>query len=294
MNKIGDESAEMPTSRNVNLQAIAYRSLANGFRLTKPEVILSEAGHVGCIDDNLLPTVSRDQFEADLRKGDGNELEAKFLAVHSSSALGVNCFAPFKIADRARELTLAGVTGFETIKFEKKCPTGLRRGKPPNLDLVCEGRTSIVAVESKCTEYLATKASRPFSTAYSTEILDDRRCGPWFALMKKISSGEVKFLHLDAPQLIKHAFGLAHCFRGMPTILLYVFWEPTDEIQFPIFAKHRDEIRRFQERVSGGFPQFVSVSYIELWNSWASRSEVPGWLIEHIANLRKRYLVTLA
>jgi len=80
----------------------------------------------------------------------------------------------------------------------------------------------------------------------------------------------------------------------MPTILLYVFWEPTDAIEFPIFAKHREEIRRFREMVGGGFPQFVSVSYIELWNSWASRSEVPGWLIEHITNLRKRYLVPLA
>jgi hypothetical protein len=276
------------------LQAIAYQSLANGFRLAKPGVILSDAGYVGCIDDNLLPTVSRAQFEDDLRKGDGNELESKFLAVHSSSALGVNCFAPFKVEKRARELSLAGITEFEAITFEKKCPTGLRRGKPPNLDLVCESRITVVAVESKCTEYLATRASRPFSTAYSTEILDDRRSGPWFALMKTISKGEVKFLHLDVPQLIKHAFGLAHCFRGMPTILPYVFWEPTNASEFPIFAKHREETRRLQETVNGGFPQFSSVSYFELWNSWASRSEVPAWLIEHITNLRKRYEVPLA
>ncbi|MBU0966250.1 MAG: hypothetical protein KKA54_07705 [Proteobacteria bacterium] len=42
--------------------------------------------------DNLIDGVSLAQFEADLQSGDGAELHGKFRAVHSSSALAVNCF----------------------------------------------------------------------------------------------------------------------------------------------------------------------------------------------------------
>jgi hypothetical protein len=284
----------MTTSLSTGSQAIACRALAEGFRLTKPNTTLSEDGYVNSIDDNLLPGVSRAQFENDLRKGDGNELNAKFLAAHSSSALAVNCFAPFKIEERARELVLAGIAGFKALTFEKKCPTGLRGGTSPNLDLVCEGRVGVVGVESKCTEYLARKVSAPFSPAYSAQIRDERRGGAWFAAMEAIIHGDAKFLHLDVSQLIKHAFGLARCFKGMTTILLYVFWEPANASEFTIFAQHRGEVLRFQEMVSDGFPQFISISYPELWASWVSRPEVAGWLNEHTANLRKRYLVSLA
>ena len=285
----------MPISRKAGLQAIACQALAKSFSLAEPTVTISDAGYVDCIDDNLLPGVSRAQFETDLRKGDGNELESKFLATYSSSALAVNCFAPFKIEKRARELALAEISVFDTVTFEKKCPTGLRGGTPPNLDLVCVGQTGVVGVESKCTEYLRAKVSRhPFSPAYSAQIHDERRAGPWFASMKAMVAGHAEFLHLDAPQLIKHAFGLARCFKGTPTTLAYLFWEPANAVEFPVFAKHRDEIRRFQKMVNGGFPRFISVSYPELWVSWASRVGVPSWLVEHIANLRERYFVSLA
>lgn len=285
---------DMRTSPSTGSQAIAYRALAGGFRLTRPNTTISEDGYVKSIDDNLLPGVSRAQFEADLKKGDGNELEAKFLAAHSSSALVVNCFAPFKTEKRVRELALAGITEFEQLTFEKKCPTGLRGGTSPNLDLVCEGQTGVVGVESKCTEYLSKKESHAFSPAYSAQIRDERRDGAWFGAMEAISDGDAKFLHLDVSQLIKHAFGLARCFKGMTTILLYVFWEPANATEFPIFAEHRDEVRRFQEMVSDGFPHFISLSYPELWASWFLRPEVAGWLNEHTANLKKRYLVSLA
>ncbi|MGA7872469.1 MAG: hypothetical protein WCA22_16405 [Candidatus Binatus sp.] len=284
----------MPISLKTGLQAIACRALAKGFSLAKPTAKISDIGYVGCIEDNLLPGVSRAQFETELRKGDGNELESKFLAAHSSSALVVNCFAPFKIGKRARELALAGTVGFNAVTFERKCPPGLRGGTAPNLDLVSEGQTTVVAMESKCTEYFGVKVSRRFSPAYSAQIHDERRDGPWFASMESIISGNSEFLHLDVPQLIKHAFGLARCFKGIPTILLYVFWEPANAFEFPIFEQHRDEIRRFQKMVNGSFPQFISMSYPELWDSWASQVEVPSWLIEHIASLRERYFVSLA
>jgi hypothetical protein len=55
-------------------------------------------------------------FESELNAGSGDELRNKFRAVHSSAALVVNTFAPFK-KDPAT-LTLCGVQGFRSITFE--------------------------------------------------------------------------------------------------------------------------------------------------------------------------------
>ena len=56
----------------------------------------TDAGYVDWPQANLVPGVRLEQFESDLRRGDGGELRMKFCAVHSSAALAVNCFAPFK------------------------------------------------------------------------------------------------------------------------------------------------------------------------------------------------------
>lgn len=58
--------------------------------------MLDEKGYVSEVGQNLIEGVHLVDFEADLRQGDGNELEEKFRAAHSSSALAVNTFAPFK------------------------------------------------------------------------------------------------------------------------------------------------------------------------------------------------------
>lgn len=54
-------------------------------------------GYVRSPVDNLVPGVRLEQFEDDLRKGAGDELRMKFCALHSSAALAVNTFAPFKV-----------------------------------------------------------------------------------------------------------------------------------------------------------------------------------------------------
>ena len=51
-------------------------------------------GYVDWPEANLVSGVHLEQFERDLRQGDGSELRMKFCAVHSSAALAVNCFAP--------------------------------------------------------------------------------------------------------------------------------------------------------------------------------------------------------
>ena len=147
-----------------------------------------------------------------------------------------------------------------------------------------------MAIESKCTEYIRDKNTPNFSPAYFEQIQDERRTDKWFPAMEQIASGHLAFARLDAAQLIKHAFGLARCFKENPCTLLYLFWEPSNAARFPIFPEHREEIARFAELVKGGFPRFSAMSYPELWSWWFSQSETRGsWLIEHISNLQDRY-----
>jgi len=99
------------------------------------------------------------------------------------------------------------------------------------------------------------------------------------------------YVWLDAAQLIKHAFGLAHTFRDRPTTLLYLFWEPLHPDACPEFSAHRAEIAAFAERVKGAGPRFVAMSYPELWEGWAQTG--PDWLTTHLADLWARYLVAV-
>src|SRR5258706_13515209 len=71
-----------------------------------------------------------------------------------------------------------------------------------------EGPSGLVAIESKCTEYLTPNPAQ-FSERYETAITDERASGPWYAEMLRLKGG-AGYQFLDDAQLIKHAFGLAH------------------------------------------------------------------------------------
>ncbi len=270
--------------------ACATKALEDRLKLLRPFANISK-GYVSLPEENLLPGVRLDQFSADLRNGGGNEMDQKFRAAYSSPALVVNCFARFK--DEPKHLSLGDISGFGSPVFEQKCAMGLR-GEPPNLDLVCEGDNAIVAIESKCTEYIREKKNASFSSAYSEQIQDERHGGKWFAAMEQVTSGAMNFDRLDVAQLVKHAFGLARCFKGRSCTLLYLFWEPSNAARFSIFPHHREEVAKFAQLVEGGFPRFVALSYPELWSSWASLPNTrTSWLFDHVQNLQDRYSLAL-
>lgn len=252
-------------------------------------MVLDDKGYAADFRDTLLPMVSPEDFEADLSAGNGNELQTKFRAVHSSSALAVNAFAPFR--RRIGELALLDHGGFKTLAFEQKCPTGLRRGTPPNLDVLLSGESGVVGIESKLTEYLTSHRAR-FSPAYAEQIQGRRREQGYFREMLRLIEEPVSYVWLDAAQLIKHAFGLARTVSERPATLLYLFWEPANPSASPVFADHRREIAAFAERVAGATPVFRAMSYPELWSSWKDAGQ-QDWLARHIEDLRARYEVTL-
>ena|SRR5205823_7171811 len=108
--------------------------------------------------------------------------------------------------------------------------------------------------------------------------------------MQQLIRDRQTFWWLDAAQLVKHAFGLAYTFPDRPTTLLYLFWEPLNPEAFPVFAEHRAEVARFAALMRGACPQFVSISYPELWTLWEMQPQC-DWLPAHISRLRGRYAV---
>jgi len=267
----------------------ALVGLRSALARQRPDILIDDKGYTPDFRDTLLPLVATDDFEADLQAGDGNELQTKFRAAHSSSGLAVNCFAPFR--NKIADLTLPVHGPFEALRFERKCPTGLRGGRAPNLDVLLSGADTVVGIESKLTEYLA-RHRAAFSSAYADQIRDDRREQGYFHEMLRLVDAPDSYVWLDAAQLIKHAFGLARCFRGRPVTLLYLYWEPANPDSGPELAAHRREIASFAERVAGSTPEFRAMSYPELWRTWEDAGPA-AWLARHIDALRDRYEVTI-
>ncbi len=161
----------------------------------------------------------------------------KFAAIHSSAALAVNCFGPFK--KNPNSLTLLGKRGAKAVMFEEKFPIFDKKVGAPNIDVWIDFGDEAVAVESKFLEILVPK--KPvFSRAY--EKLAPPTCDPnWWSAYERAMTGEKQFL--NQAQLIKHYFGLnkrAGKNPGGPRVtLLYIFWEPQDWKDWPEYNLHR-------------------------------------------------------
>lgn len=242
-------------------------------------------GYVAWPQDNLIPGVELGQFEQDLRSGAGQELRMKFCAVHSSAALVVNTFAPFK--NRPGDLVLLGQSGFGPPTFEKTLETGLG-GTLPTLDVFLQKGTEVIAIESKFLEYFAPKQGE-FSTSYTRDALAwAEDC--WWRVREDAPKGSKQ--NLDVAQLLKHYFGLIrllHKGEATSATLLYLFWEPVNAADLAICRQHRTEIKGLTGQVAGSVVVFKCMSYHELWEEW---SRVPA-LVQHVQNLKTRYEVRL-
>lgn len=209
----------------------------------------------------------------------------KFTAVHSSAALAVNCFGPFK--SHPERLLLFGKRDWESVEFERKLPIFGDVGAP-NIDVWIVRGQEVVAVESKLLEYLTPKKPE-FSDAYKSLAPE---CDPiWWSVYDQAKRGKEQ--HLDRAQLVKHYFGL-NKFRkknpdGPRPKLLYIFWEPLDWKNVPECSHHHEEIKAFADSLSNSQIQFRSMSYNDLWEEWSAVPE----LMEHAQHLKKRYQVRL-
>jgi hypothetical protein len=113
------------------------------------------------------------------------------------------------------------------------------------------------------------------------------------ALFTRLRDGlratQVHFSHLDAAQLVRHAFGLVTEGRrtGKLPVLLYLYAEPTMRdpkgIAPELLLRHRAEIAAFSSVVSGAAVRFAACSYREWLAGWT------GDALQHAEALVARF-----
>jgi hypothetical protein len=246
---------------------------------------LDAKGYTRSPQENLLSGIDLAKVEDDLRRGDGDELRMKFCAIHSSAALAVNCFAPFK--DRPGDLLLLGRQSARELQFEKKLRI-FRGGKASNIDVWIRLDEGSVAVESKLLEYLKPKRAK-FSVAYE-RLAPPNSESCWWDFYRQAKQGAMQ--HLDRAQLIKHYFGLNKLSAKSPHLklaLLYIFWEPLNWQEVGECVRHREEVKVFSEAVSDSQIPFWWTTYNDVWEEWGASPA----LSHHAHNLKARYQVYL-
>jgi len=224
----------------------------------------------------FLPGVPVDRVIARLAKAGGKEIESgKFSSAESSAALAVNCFGWFiECPERLPSfpgLTHSGTPEMVDVEFCARFPW--RGGRHPWLDAVVQTPTTLIGIESKRLEPFRDTKKVKLSGAYDRPVWGNnmRR---FEAMRDRLRSGAEQFVHLDAAQLVKHAFGLVTegGRRGRAPVLLYLFAEPAKRGDRPIAPEklqlHRDEIARFGAAVAGDDVRFLGCSYREWLIEW--------------------------
>ena len=239
-------------------------------------------GYVEDAQLNLVPGVMPEMIKADYCHGRGQEWSGKIRAIHSSAALAANTFGRWK-TDPGK-LELRGFSGFEVPKLEAQCRTGLK-GTPPHLDVLLQSPGVVIGIESKLLEPL-TPTKPHFPASYSRNKLP--LCEePWWNLLEQVRHWPSS--HLDAAQLVKHYLGLRKQFPAdRKVILLYLYWKPLNAANVAEYSRHAEDLERFQNAISDkGAVEFISMDYLQLWESWAENDN----LAEHADLLQQRYCV---
>ncbi len=240
-------------------------------------------GYVADFKDNLISTVSASDFTDDLKNGSGNELENKFKALHSSSAMCVNFFGLFK--QNLDKFSFFGESNFIAGQFEKKLNTGLG-GTPPNLDFYLENNNYIIGIESKFLEPL--KLTQPkFAASYSDSFLSSIETGlP--GIVNHYRTNNAKS-HLDAAQLIKHTIGLLNNRGDKKAKLIYVYWQPENYAQIKEYVSHQADLAVFSNLMKGIISiEFHHTTYSDLCKNYLSNS----FFRQHILHFKQKYLLT--
>lgn len=182
-------------------------------------------------DLQLLPGVPEDYVIRRLNLAPGNELSrGKFTSPDSSSALAVNAFGWF----HQQPADLPPIPGTETtnwpalnvdVEHQARFPwTGSER---PWLDAVVKTNTTLIGIESKRHEPFRDRHKAEFSPAYDRLVWGDEM-GSFTRIRDSLRDRSITYKHLDATQLVKHAFGLVTESRRcrIAPLLVYLYAEP--------------------------------------------------------------------
>ena len=250
----------------------------------------------------FLPGLPEREILDALNAAAGNEVESgKLASPESSSALAVNAFGWFLRRPEAlpplRGLQAAWPAREVGLEVEMRFPWS--GGRHPWLDAVVITDTHLIGIESKRYEpFRARKKGPGFSDAYDRPVWGNamtRYC----SARDEMKAGSLCYASLDAPQLVKHAFGLRSAvhreggpFQGLKPVLLYLYAEPRAwpdgrPIDASRVSTHRSECRDFTRRTAGDEVEFVTLDYVSLVKDWAS-GEDPGPAL-HAERLAKAF-----
>lgn len=250
-------------------------------------------GYLPSVEMNLRQQLNP-QSRASFEQGSGSELKdsprgpAKAKAPHSSSVLAINFFDHWVGVDPTPLLHAIGIEGeVVDVRFEEQFPTGLGR-IPPNLDVVLKCADGFVfAIESKFTEWLTPKSASklPLKEKYfegGAKVWSKVGLNATQRFAERLQGREVAFRYLDAPQLIKHALGLATNL-GNRFRLLYIYFDGPCRDESAI--NHRREVEAFEAEL-GDELGFLAISYQQLL---AHLSKTEGVNPAYLEYLQLRY-----
>ena len=242
---------------------------------------------------DFLPDLPKDALLAALRRSPGNEVDSgKFDSPDSSSALAVNAFGWFL----ERPTLLPPLPGVpmgrpEVVEIEAEMRFPWKGGRHPWLDVAVTTATSLVGIEAKRYEPFRPGKAVMFSEAYESR---DWSAGMarFDALRVALIRGEVSYRHLDAVQLVKHAYGLRNQAqkRGRGAVLVYLHaapaaWANGKPVDPAAIRAHGAEVADFAGRVKGADVVFVPLRWADLLSQWAGVPALAG----HAAAIRARF-----
>lgn len=225
----------------------------------------------------FLPGVAEKRVRAALDAAGGNEIDSgKLDSPESSAALAVNAFGWF--LERPEDLPLFPPLReideiVRRVDIERQMRFPWRGGRHPWLDASVETASHLIGIESKRFEPFRDVKSVNLSKAYDRDVWGNGMA-PFTVMRDALGSRAITFSHLDAAQLVKHAFGLVTEGRRLrkAPILLYLFAEPhrrgNVEISQETLKLHRDEIAQFSTSVANAEVRFVACSYLEWLAEW--------------------------
>ena len=239
----------------------------------------------------ILPGVSEAYVRDRMAQAGGDEIASgKFAHPESSAALAANAFGWFV----ERPSDLPGVPGLEVagpvncVEIEYCARFPWSKGTHPWLDAVAFTDTYLIGIESKRFEPFRDAKTVRFSAAYDRPVWGENM-ERYSALREALRDGTASYLHIDAAQLVKHAYGLVTDARRhkLRPHLFYIFAEPMERagrhIPAEDRARHRAEAIDFRERVAGDEVGFTFASYRE-WLAGAS-----GSASDHAAELLRTF-----
>ena len=235
--------------------------------------------------DVLLPNVPLEYIAATYGRAPGNEIASgKFFNPESSACLVANAFGPFfNSPERLGSFPgLPDLRNVLSVEPETELRFPWRGGKHPCLDVLIETEDAVIGVESKRYEPFRSRDKPGLSAAYDRDVWGRRMTG-YKAILAELRQNPQQFVHVDAAQLVKHAFALRSAVANGPrsskrALLFYLHaqplaWPDGRKIAHKAHLAHHEEIRKFADRVEGDEVTFHACTYRELLTGWVTTGD---------------------